>query len=232
MNKLDALAYEAAFSSIFNHVKKMHPGFGVGKTLKGIIADWSDTQISGLKGAIGEETANNVLKRCQVLISLIHYYFALTFDFLQVHFQRSVKRVSERANKGGSSKAHKAFTSIAYEIPKAKTKAAVEGLFRVLCGTDPLACAVKILPEVKVLVEYQSEHSPQDWVACSHWCDWWMRKNHLSEYYCQFALGFKNVLQGCSHRATVIWSQQSLRTFQVQLMPWSLTTDLGDLLTG
>ena len=64
MSKLDAQAYEAAFNSIFSHVKKNHPGFRVGKSLKGIIADWSDTQISGLKSAIGEETANSVVKGC------------------------------------------------------------------------------------------------------------------------------------------------------------------------
>ena len=77
--------------------------------------------------------------------------------------------------------AHKAFTSIAYAIPKAKTKADVEGLFQVLCGADPLSSAIKILPTVTILLEYQSEHNPQNWEACSHWCEWWMRKNHLSE---------------------------------------------------
>ena len=48
---------------------KKHPAFGVGKTLKGIIADWSDTQLQGLQDAVGEERANNVVKGCQVRIS-------------------------------------------------------------------------------------------------------------------------------------------------------------------
>ena len=66
MDKLDAQAYKAAFDSIFTQVKKNHPKFGVGKTLKGIIADWSDTQMNGLRSAIGEESANKVAKGCQV----------------------------------------------------------------------------------------------------------------------------------------------------------------------
>ena len=49
MDKLDSSAYEAAFHSIFTHTKKNHPEFDVGKTLKGIVADWSDTQMNGLK---------------------------------------------------------------------------------------------------------------------------------------------------------------------------------------
>ena len=66
MNKLDASAYRHAFEAIFNQVKKNHPEFGVGKTLNGIIADWSDTQLQGLRAAVGEEEANKVVKGCQV----------------------------------------------------------------------------------------------------------------------------------------------------------------------
>ena len=69
MNKLDASAYSQAFQAIFGEVHKKHPAFGVGKTLKGIIADWSDTQLQGLQDAVGEERANNVVKGCQVRIS-------------------------------------------------------------------------------------------------------------------------------------------------------------------
>lgn len=68
MNKLDAAAYTSAFQAIFNCVKKNCPGFGVGKTLKCIVADWSDAQIRGLQGAIGEEQADKMLKGCQVFL--------------------------------------------------------------------------------------------------------------------------------------------------------------------
>ena len=70
MNKLDAAAYAAAFQAIFDCVKKSCPHFGVGKTLKGIITDWSDAQICGLKAAIGEDNTNKLVKGCQVYFEL------------------------------------------------------------------------------------------------------------------------------------------------------------------
>lgn len=66
MNKLDALAYRDVFDAIFSQVKKKCPSFSVGETLKGIVADWSDTQLNGLKSSVGVEVANRVMKGCQV----------------------------------------------------------------------------------------------------------------------------------------------------------------------
>lgn len=135
---------------------------------------------------------------------------------MQVHFQRSVKRVSERVNKNGSSKAHGAFTAIAYAIPNVKTAAHVQGLFRVLRGSDQLSCAFKILPKIKVLSEYQPEHNPDNWTACSHWCDWWMRKNHLRKlFYRYLDENSINCMQVCSPHASATWSQSSSRAFQL-----------------
>lgn len=66
MNKLDAFAYQCAFEAIFGQVKKHHPKFAVGKSLKGIITDWSDTQLKGLQSVIGEDKTSQVVKGCQV----------------------------------------------------------------------------------------------------------------------------------------------------------------------
>ena len=70
LNKLNADAYRQAFKAVFNQVKKYYKGFEVGKTLNGIITDWSDTQLNGLELAIGKETTNLVTKGCHVLIQL------------------------------------------------------------------------------------------------------------------------------------------------------------------
>ena len=59
-------AYAHAFDAVFSRVKELHPTFEVGKTLKGIIADWSDVQLQGLRKAIGEEKTSQVVKGCQV----------------------------------------------------------------------------------------------------------------------------------------------------------------------
>ena len=92
-----------------------------------------------------------------------------------------MKRVSDKINKGLSTKAYKAFTTIAYAIPAAKTKKDVESLFRVLSGTEPLSVAISVLPNPSTLKEYESEHKMENWEQCSHWCEWWMRPNHLSK---------------------------------------------------
>lgn len=55
MNKLDEEAYKQALTAIFAQVKESYPQFQVGKTLNGIIADWSDTQLKGLQAAVGVE---------------------------------------------------------------------------------------------------------------------------------------------------------------------------------
>uniref|UniRef100_A0A1X7VBM8 Uncharacterized protein n=1 Tax=Amphimedon queenslandica TaxID=400682 RepID=A0A1X7VBM8_AMPQE len=64
-----ALSYVSPYNKwIFTHTKENIPGFDVGKILKGFIADWFNTQMNGLKLAIGEGNADKVVnvKGCQV----------------------------------------------------------------------------------------------------------------------------------------------------------------------
>ena len=99
MNRLNTDAYTEAFEAVFYTVEISHPGFKVGKTLQGIVVDWSEQQVNGLEAVVGKETAEKVIKGCQV------------------HFTRSVKRVSERLNKGNPL-AHKAFTQLLIIFPR------------------------------------------------------------------------------------------------------------------
>ncbi len=105
--------------------------------------------------------------------------FAIAF-FTKVHYQRSVKRVSERVNKSGTA-AYLAFNTIGYAIVNAKRKEDVESLFHVLCGEEPLSTACGILGDRVELTRYSPDHNPEKWKSCSHWCSWWMRPNHLSK---------------------------------------------------
>lgn len=66
MNKLNAEAYCQAFQAIFTQVKAVKPDFEVGKSLKGNIADWSDTQYKGLEMAVVAGLAGDIVKGCQV----------------------------------------------------------------------------------------------------------------------------------------------------------------------
>ena len=163
LNKLDSEAYEQAFRATFNQVTEDHPEFIVGQTLKGIILDWSDTQQKGLENW-----------RCNTCVYSANIYI------LQVHFQRSVKKVSEKVNRCHSL-AHQAFTTIGYAILSAKSKEDVILLFQVLGGTEPLSTAISILPQSSVLKEYESTHKQEKWSACSNWSKWWMRPTHLGK---------------------------------------------------
>ena len=47
-------------------MKADHPKFAIGKTLYGVIVDWSDAQIRELKEAVGSKLATEIIKGCQV----------------------------------------------------------------------------------------------------------------------------------------------------------------------
>ena len=58
--------YALCFRLIFDRCKKEYPSFELGKTLVGIVIDWSDAEAQGLRDAVGEELTNQLLKGCQV----------------------------------------------------------------------------------------------------------------------------------------------------------------------
>ena len=160
LETLTAEAYAICFKAIFTTVKKSHPEFEVGDSLKGVVVDWSDTQMAGLETAVGKETASLIAKGCKV------------------HFIRSVKRVSERINKG-SPLARKAFTAIAYHIPKATTPEDVTTLFNVLAGEEDVSEAAALMPECSIVQQCSKEHKPRLWKEAMHWAEWWKRPRHL-----------------------------------------------------
>ena len=155
---LTAETYAICFKAIFTTVKN-HPKFEVGDSLKGVVVDWSDTQMAGLEAAVGKETASLIAKGCKV------------------HFIRLVKRVSKRINKG-SPLARKAFTAIALHIPKAATPEDVTTLFNVLAGKD-VSEAAAIMPECSIVQQCSQEHKARLWKKTMHWAEWWKHPRHL-----------------------------------------------------
>ena len=94
--------------------------------------------MAGLEGAVGVE------KGCRV------------------HFTRSVKRVSERVNKGNPD-AHRLFTIIAYQIPDAAMEENVLVLFEVLAGEKKLSNALALCHHSSTIERYAQEHQPAIW---------------------------------------------------------------------
>ena len=87
MNKLTAEAYREAFRAMFAAVKSDHPQFAVGKTLLGILTDWSDTQLRGIEEATSKEMAATVVKGCQVSMSACIHVVRVHFMNVQ-HSER------------------------------------------------------------------------------------------------------------------------------------------------
>ena len=66
MDKQTQEAFEIVFGKVFSAVKSKHPLFQPGKTLRGILTDWSDTQRAALSTVLGEELATELCKGCKV----------------------------------------------------------------------------------------------------------------------------------------------------------------------
>ena len=70
--------YALCLKKLFDKCKNANENFELGLTLQGIVTDWSDAEIRGLKIAAGKDTAEKLLKGCKV------------------HWRRSCQRVAEK----------------------------------------------------------------------------------------------------------------------------------------
>ena len=66
MTREDHNAYALGFRKTFEKCKRDHQEFELGKSLLGIVIDWCDAEIRGLRDAVGTEIAKALLKGCQV----------------------------------------------------------------------------------------------------------------------------------------------------------------------
>ena len=58
--------YASAFNAAFDQCREDHKEFVVGKTLKGIVLDWSDTERVGLEITIGKDLSETLTGGCHV----------------------------------------------------------------------------------------------------------------------------------------------------------------------
>lgn len=65
LDKEGAKGYGLAYKKMFEKCSD-YPDFEVGKSLNGVVTDWSDAEIAGLRRAIGEDLGKKLLKGCQV----------------------------------------------------------------------------------------------------------------------------------------------------------------------
>lgn len=91
--------------------------FNLGSTLLGVVIDRSDAEINGLKLAVGQDLAEQLLKGCSV------------------HWQRSCQHIADRViSSNDRAKEKKIFLKIAYSIQKLTDSLSVIACFETLCG--------------------------------------------------------------------------------------------------
>ena len=126
--------------------------------------DWSDAEAQGLRDAVGEELANQLLKGCQV------------------HWMRSFHRIADKVCKIQHPERRKieneAFKLIAAAIVKVKSQDQVLKLFQCLCGERDIRDVQSLVPglsahHISVVCQYSN------WSLATHWIRWWTRRPHL-----------------------------------------------------
>ena len=179
MDKQDANAHALAFKKTFDACKQSYPDFKLGETLVGVVVDWSDAEIRGLRTAVGKDLATNLLRGCKV------------------HWARSWQRVRDRVAKSSDKPREKTvFSKIASKITEVKGGEKVLKCFKALCGEIKIVSVLDVIPELdKVDAEFVDKHC--DWVAAKHWAAWWMRPAHLQMLHKDFSSMTSDVWDEC-----------------------------------
>ena len=161
MNKQDAAAYGLAYSKTFAKCRSVHNNFEPGKSLAGVVVDWSDAEIKGLGIAVGKELAVTLLKGCKV------------------HWTRSWQRVRDRVvTSEDKVREKRLFSSIASHIPNISAGNNVVAAFEVLCKKKT---ANNLVGMITGLTKDDAKFidSSTNWTNATKWVEWWMRPQHL-----------------------------------------------------
>ena len=78
LNSQSSEGYALCFQKMFDRCRTSNEDFELGSTLLGIVTDWSDAEINGLRKAAGKKSAEKLLKGCKV------------------HWQRSCQRIADK----------------------------------------------------------------------------------------------------------------------------------------
>ena len=128
-------------------------------TLKGVVTDWSDAEISGLKMAVGKALADQLLKGCKV------------------HWQRSCQGVAERVSNKQREKS--IFLKICSIIQKLDSSISIVACFEALCGVCSVESLLGLLPELFSQEDAKFVDNFCNWSSAKHWSQWWSRYDHL-----------------------------------------------------
>ena len=162
LDKQSAESYALAFKKIFNKCASACQDFKLGATLLGVVTDWSDAEISGLKIVVGKSMADTLLKGCKV------------------HWQRSCQRVADRIMSSDQRQREKGFLpKIVSKIPKLVSPVSIVACFETLCGVRSVKQLLDKIPSLCSNDDAKFVDESCDWSAAKQWEQWWARCDHL-----------------------------------------------------
>ena len=128
------------------------------------MVDWSDAEAQGLRDAVGEELANQLLKGCQV------------------HWMRSYQRVADKVCKIQHPEKRKieneAFKLIVAAIVNVKSQDQVLKVFQCLSRECDVRDVQSLVPGLSAHhISIVCQHS--NWSLATHWVRWLTRHPHL-----------------------------------------------------
>ena len=168
------------YTKLFDKCKNANENFELGLALQGIVTDWSDAEIRGLKIAAGKDTAEKLLKGCKV------------------HWQRSCQRVAEKvlsSQERGREK--KVFLQIASKIQFLDGSVSRIACFEALCGVRPVVQLLQIVPTLCMADDAKYIDDNCDWSCAKHWAQWWTHCDHLKMLSKSFSNMEDNIWEQC-----------------------------------
>ena len=122
LDSQSSAGYALCYKKMFEKCRSANENFELGQTLQGIVTDWSDAEIRGLKTAVGKNMAEKLLKGCKV------------------HWQRKVLSSQERGRE------KKIFLQITSKVQILDSSVSIIACFEALCGVRPVEELLKIVP--------------------------------------------------------------------------------------
>ena len=117
-----------SFKKLSYKCRSSNEDFELGSTLQGVVVDWSDSEINGLKMAIGKKTADKLLKGCKV------------------HWQQSCQRVADKVLSSHDRRRKKdILLKICSLVQTVTSTVSVVACFETLCGVRSVTYLVDIL---------------------------------------------------------------------------------------
>jgi len=180
-------AHALAFTKMFKKCKADHPNFQPNETLLGVVTDWSDAEINGLKSCVGEDEAMQLLKGCKV------------------HWIRSWHRVRDRVvDSTQKIKEKQIFNKIATAITHCDGHNALE-CFKVLCSQASATTLVTVVKDLS-LEEAQFVDKICNWTSAKKWVEWWIRPQHLKMLHRDYADMDLDAWKRCPHHQPMLLS--------------------------